>query len=107
MRVRTLNDEIEKLASYLIQNQASKKSEQWSFRLKFPTRVVKFKSSELLHRTVLYKIRGVRRSVQEPAFFGGAGSGELDQQSFFLQINWAACESARQASSYFSESTSY
>ena len=34
MRVRTLNDEIEKLASYLIQNQASKKSEQWSIPFK-------------------------------------------------------------------------
>ena len=68
MRVRTLNDEIEKLASYLIQNQASKKSEQWSFRLKFPTRVVKFKSSELLHRTGLYKIRGAWRSVKQSRF---------------------------------------
>ena len=34
MRVRTLNDEVEKLASYLIQNQASKKSEQWSIPFK-------------------------------------------------------------------------
>jgi hypothetical protein len=29
--------------------------------------------------TVLYKIRGAWRSVNEPAFSGGAGSGETDQ----------------------------
>jgi hypothetical protein len=29
--------------------------------------------------TVLYNVRGAWRSVNEPAFFGGAGSGETDQ----------------------------
>jgi hypothetical protein len=27
----------------------------------------------------LYNVRGAWRSVNEPAFFGGAGSGETDQ----------------------------
>jgi hypothetical protein len=36
-----------------------------------------------LMATGLYKIRGVWRSVNEPAFFGGAGSGETDQHSSF------------------------
>jgi hypothetical protein len=32
-----------------------------------------------LGTTVLYNVRGAWRSVNEPAFFGGAGSGETDQ----------------------------
>jgi hypothetical protein len=37
--------------------------------------------------TGLYNVRGAWRSVNEPAFFGGAGSGETDQHFLFLQIN--------------------
>jgi hypothetical protein len=36
--------------------------------------------------TVLYNVRGAWRSVNEPAFFGGAGRGEPDQHFLFLQI---------------------
>jgi hypothetical protein len=37
--------------------------------------------------TVLYNVRGAWRSVNKPAFFGGAGSGETDQHLLCLQIN--------------------
>jgi hypothetical protein len=43
--------------------------------------------SVFLNAAGLYKIRGAWRSMQEPAFFSGAGSGEPNQQSSFLQIN--------------------
>jgi hypothetical protein len=36
--------------------------------------------------TDLYKIRGVWRSVHQPAFFGGAGSGETDPDLLFSKL---------------------
>jgi hypothetical protein len=46
-----------------------------------------FDSFFVFATTVLYNVRGAWRSVNEPAFFGGAGSGETDPHLLFLQIN--------------------